>query len=184
MSRLLEPLSDDQQELVDLLADAFNNEDEWPVFDYLEGHFDKKGIDASGILRSFPRAGRWGYGALYWVGQDQAPKPSLSQVIKLTVVGLHHSRVLNGLVDAVFDVINLMVVRRKTAPLSTRAPRDLNITDQEVLDLLRTRRRLGAERWSKLLLRMMDREPIIGWLQRTDEHLRAALDAYDAAAAS
>lgn len=58
MAGLLDPLTPDQQTLVDLVAEAFTLDDEWPVFDYLEGWFDREDKNAAETLASFPRVGR------------------------------------------------------------------------------------------------------------------------------
>jgi hypothetical protein len=61
---LLKPLGPEQQQLVDLIGDAFLGDEDWPIFDYLQGSFERNGLDASKTLESFPRMGSWGYGAI------------------------------------------------------------------------------------------------------------------------
>ena len=71
MPGLLDPLTPDQQRLVDLVAEAFAIDGEWPIFDYLEAKFDQEHKDAWETLYSLPRVGRWNYGAAWWVGMNQ-----------------------------------------------------------------------------------------------------------------
>jgi hypothetical protein len=109
VASLLEPLTPNQQSLVDAVAEAISLDGEWPIFDYLEGTFDNEGADAGATLASFSRVGRWNYGAVSWNGMGQMPKPTLETEIELTVVGMHHSRVLQPLVGVFFEVLELMV---------------------------------------------------------------------------
>jgi hypothetical protein len=55
MSRFLDTLGPDQQRLVDLVAESFDIDEEWPIFDYVESTFDRAGDDAAKALASFPR---------------------------------------------------------------------------------------------------------------------------------
>lgn len=131
MSSLLDALTPDQQKLSDLIAEAFALDGEWPVFDYLQGTFDREDKDATETLASFPRVGRWGYGAVWWVAQGQAPGVTPGQQVALTVVGIHHTRTLQPFVDLYFDLIEMMVFRRRSTLLERRKPRELVITDED-----------------------------------------------------
>ena len=56
MAGLLDPLTNDQQRLIDLVGEAFSLDGAWPFFDYLEGAFDQDHKDAGDTLAQFPRA--------------------------------------------------------------------------------------------------------------------------------
>jgi hypothetical protein len=101
---LLDPLTPQQQELIDVVASAFFQDTEWPVFDYLMGSFDERAENAAEILASFPCFGRWNYGAAWWVGLGQVAEPNREQVVGLTVLGAARSQALQGLVSVFFDL--------------------------------------------------------------------------------
>src|SRR6266542_6494671 len=84
---LLSPLSVEQQQLVDLVGDAFLGDQDWPIVDYLQGSFERNALDASETLESFPRMGRWSYGAVRC--DSGRPTPQLDEKVALTLVGIH-----------------------------------------------------------------------------------------------
>lgn len=127
MSRLLDPLTPDQQKLIDLIAEGYivRNDGGWPIFDYLEGRFDAEGIDAWETLYSLPRVGRWNYSLVWWDRINQPDfKPQPASEIKLTIVGMHHSEVLRSAVPAFLDTLAQMAQMRRTGALDLRQPRD------------------------------------------------------------
>ena len=164
MAGLLDPLTPDQQELVDLVAETLLNDDgmEWPLFDYVEGIFDERDKDAGTILASFPRAGRWQYGAVWWSNMGQTSKPAPDTEIKLTVLGLHHSNHTKAVVTVFFDVIALMAHKRRARRPVPRQVRELTISDADVSDMLQNRRLLGRARWPGLIYKLFDHEPSFG----------------------
>ena len=162
MAGLLDPLTENQQRLVDLAAEAFSLDGEWPVFDYLEGAFDQASEDAAETLASFPRVGNWNYGAAWWDGMGQMSKPRPETEVALTLVGMYLSKVLSQIVPIFFSVIELMITRRQTTQLYRRKPRELSINDEDVNELLRQERRLDTEGWSLIMFKLMAREPMLG----------------------
>jgi hypothetical protein len=68
-ARLLAPLTPDQQWLLDLAADVFVNYGRWPVYDYVQGQVEDRGLDTDELLASFPRLfssryPNWSYAAI------------------------------------------------------------------------------------------------------------------------
>jgi hypothetical protein len=163
ISTLLTPLTTAQQRLVDVVAEAFVLDSEWPVFDYVEGMLEIDGLDAADTLHTFPRIGRWAYGAVTWIGQGQMPRPTVETEIELTVVGMHHSAQLRPRVQAFLQLIELMLDQRREVPLSRREPRRLAISDEDVRLLLRQERRLSEDidSWVRAIPRMIAREPYL-----------------------
>jgi len=102
MAGLLDPLAQDQQKLVDLVAEAFALDNEWPVFDYLEPRLIKR-QECSRNACELPSRGRWNYGSVWWVGLGQMSQPTAETEVALTLVGMHHSNVLQPFVDVFFD---------------------------------------------------------------------------------
>jgi hypothetical protein len=114
--------------LVDLVSKAYIDDAyEWPIFDYVEAHFDRLRKDAWETIYSLPRVGMWQYGAAWWVGQS-GNKPTAETQIELTVVGMHHSTFLSSRVAPFIATLQFMTDLIRNAPVSTREPRNLMVT--------------------------------------------------------
>jgi hypothetical protein len=73
---------------------------------------------------------------------------------------MHHSQALRQVVAVFFRVIGLMVAMRGTTPLSRRTPRELDISDEHVKQLLSSERQLGTSVWwADLIYKVMEHEP-------------------------
>ena len=143
LRRLLAPLSEPQQRIIDLIATTLVEEaGEWPVFDYLEGEFDADGIDAAAVLESLPRDASGSYAAAWWPRASNS-RPAPDARVALTVLGIHHSRTLGSgegnLRDAFFALLELMAERRRTAPRSRTKPTIVEITSEEAEAVLSAR---------------------------------------------
>ena len=96
MPSLLDPLPDEGQQLVDLVAKAYSWTGKWPVWQYVaQQAFGKHGIDADAVLRNLPQwpwlAGS-GYQAVRAVpGVAGNSSPTIEARTVLTVYGLFHS---------------------------------------------------------------------------------------------
>jgi len=92
--RLLAPLTPDQQWLLDLVAEVLVSYGNWPVYEYVAGQIDDRGLDTDELLASFPRlpSGRyanWYYAALTYAS-TRPPTPESR--VALTILGLNRSR--------------------------------------------------------------------------------------------
>ena len=91
---LLEPLTSEQQIVVDLVCQAFFSENSnWPKFQYVEWELDRQGLDLRDVLATFPVVGAspgLQYGALGGVGGLQSANETSE--IAATVNGLWHCR--------------------------------------------------------------------------------------------
>jgi hypothetical protein len=96
MPSLLDPLPDEGQQLVDLVAKAYSWNGKWPVWQYVaQQAFGKHGIDADAALRNLPQwpwlAGS-GYRAVRTVPAAAGnSSPTVEARTVLTVYGLFHS---------------------------------------------------------------------------------------------
>lgn len=88
--QLLDPLTDDQQLVVNLVADAFYQcGQQWPKFQYVEAVLDRERLDARSVLATFPVAGT----SINYAAVSCTPRTaSLSDdtQVGLTLLGLHH----------------------------------------------------------------------------------------------
>jgi hypothetical protein len=92
MTRLLEPLTADQQKLIELIAETYRTYDgQAPVWEYLELEFDRLQGDARATLDSLPRVGGPAHTSrqygLVWYDQRI---PANDTRVQLTVAGRHH----------------------------------------------------------------------------------------------
>lgn len=121
---LLEPLTDNQQRMIELIAVAFiENAWEWPVFDYVEGHLDGEGIEEWTELARLPQQAGSGYSAASWDrAGNAAPRPDTP--VGLTVLGLHHAearaQVSAGFVPMFLSLVRFLAVWRRQRPLGGR----------------------------------------------------------------
>jgi hypothetical protein len=119
---LIKPLRSDQKRLVDLIAEAFVQEDyHWPIYHYLDWILEEEGIDAWETLSSLPQVGRWGYGPIAWVRQGPAIAPRPDAEIRLTVVGFHHSSSLGHHMETLFQILDYMAEERRALKPSPRS---------------------------------------------------------------
>jgi hypothetical protein len=133
---LLDPLEPEQQWLVDLVAEGYDADGQWPIFDYLEGKFDGQHKDAWETLYSLPRAGQWTYGAAWWVGMNQPYKPPAEMGIELTVLGMHHTSALKDRVSIFLETLRYMIEVQRGVPPLRREPRRLELDSKTVRVML------------------------------------------------
>ena len=96
MPSLLDPLPDEAQQLVDLVAEAYSWTGKWPVWQYVaQQAFGKHSLDADAALRNLPQW-QWladtGYRAVRTVPATAGnSSPTIEARTVLTVYGLFHS---------------------------------------------------------------------------------------------
>ncbi len=143
MTGLSDPLSPDQQRVVDLVGAAFLGlGNEWPVFDYVEGVLDSESKDAWSILQTFPEISGWHYGAVHWLRGAAGMQPSPETPIGLTVVGLSNCAPLRQHVDTFFFLVDFLTNRRKQTPPTPQQPRQLTVTSDDFAVAWKASRRL------------------------------------------
>ena len=159
---LLKSLTPDQQRLVDLLGDTALTHGEWPIFDYVQGAFERDGLEGMDTFESFPRMGQWNYGA---VRCDMGRRtPNLDEKVALTLLGVHHCSRMRPFVSSVLDVIKLMGERRRAVPLSTKEPRRVLIPVSEIRSWFLSLRKPFDAPWFFVLHELMRTEPRLATL--------------------
>lgn len=162
--RLLAPLSEAQQWVVDIIGQAFWDGDfTWPTFLYVEAEMDKRGHDLRETLATFPMiAGirSQSYSAI--VSVQHTASINESSELKLSLLGLWHcdGKLRPFARDAVTDVIsvlNMCISTRRNwnpVPTETKMP---ELTSDAVLANLPQRLFDGNEAhrssgdWARLL---------------------------------
>ncbi len=131
VSDLLEPLSDLQQHLVEVVAEVFLRDRRWPIYDYVEKLLDRVPADASLVMASLPNSQRLYGGGPYsavWTTGGSNDRP-----VQLTVLGLHHSRHLHR--DPRYPPIEeafFMTLRHLVAAYQTVEPSPFEVMTVEV----------------------------------------------------
>jgi hypothetical protein len=182
-ARLLEPLTEEQQWVVDVIAQAFWNENfTWPTFLYVEAEMDVRGPDLREVLATFPTIGR-PPGVVYSAVSSLPGAVSFNenQELKLSLLGLWHCGVpLRPTARvAVADVINVLneavTLRRSWVPSPTVIEKP-KLTSAQVLESLRLRVFAGIETfrsspaYARLLYQLMNEEPCFrGGYSATDD---------------
>jgi hypothetical protein len=113
--KLLSPLADDQQVLVETIAEVVVAYGRWPIFDHVEIKLDASRLDAWTIVDSLPTIGGPGgrYSAVWTTGRGA------TNTLGLTLLGFHHSKTISAsgapIERAFFDVLDDLVHRRRNA---------------------------------------------------------------------
>jgi hypothetical protein len=133
---LLEEPSPTQLRILEFIAEGFVQYREWPVFDYVAGHFEAEGISVWNELRSLPIHPQ-GY---YAVALPTNREPDPGGRIALTMLGLFQAEVMGRAQTHLdrpflFALVTLAAIRRDT-PRSYNAPRSFKITSAELLERL------------------------------------------------
>ncbi len=174
VQRVFEPLDADQQQLVNLVGDTFVLQDRnWPTFQFVEAMLDRQRLDARSIIASFPWVGNlsYRYGAVRSI--SWAHNMGDSDLVRLSLVGLHHYRgtllEAGAFVRQVLEILELFATTRRSFRPSPLEVERLELTDREVADYLRGKKRhfLGA----RALYQVMQDEPVYsgGWGTGPDE---------------
>ncbi len=162
VERLLAPLNEEQQQVIDLIAQGFRAAGgQWPIFDFLEGSLDFVQLDAWAVLESLPRAEGHGEYCAAWWPRRPGQKPAPDQQVGLTVLGLYHAKRWPQATAAVSDFLTLLQLladRRRThkpSPIEVRMPR-LVSTEDLVTNFV-------PSLPGRFLYDLMDREPATSW---------------------
>jgi hypothetical protein len=161
MQGLLDPLTPEQQWLVDSVAEAYVIDDgKWPIFDYLEAKFDAEHKDAWATLYSLPRFGQWHYSSAWWDGINQPHmKPSAEAEIELTILGMHHSSILDDRVPIFLTTLRYMVELQRHAVPSRREPRRPELDARTVTRMAHNEHRFLEDSTLQRLPTLWRREP-------------------------
>lgn len=116
-SLLRAPLSADQQYLLRVIYQPFDQLGEWPLWQYADLTLDgQRGLDAAAVLNSLPQLGGPGAGgpryALTW-RQDSHMQPQADSPIMLTVAGLRHLLGAKPLLGAFLTTIRYLVAQQR-----------------------------------------------------------------------
>jgi hypothetical protein len=132
---LLEEPSPTQLRILEFITEGFVHHREWPVFDYVAGHFEAEGINVWSELRSLPTHPQ-GY---YAVDLPTNREPDPGGRIALTMLGLFQAEAMGAHTHLdspfLFALTTLAAIRRDT-PRTYNAPRSFKITSGELLERL------------------------------------------------
>jgi hypothetical protein len=140
---LRERLSPDQERLIRVIFEPFDQAGEWPVWQYVDLTLDSRfGIDtAADVLASLPGVGErspmsLSYG-LTW-RQDSYAQPRLDVPVALTVAGLRHLPEAEPLLRSFVAVIRYLVDRKRNLVPSPRKVVEATVTSADLADKVLT----------------------------------------------
>jgi hypothetical protein len=162
VSTLLDPLRDDQQLLVDAIADGFSGADyEWPFWDYVDWRLEQEGVDAWDAFQSLPTIGQVGYGAVSW-SRTGTVRPNASDEVKLTVVGFAHSQSLRQYTDVFLFLLNQMIETRAAQRAKPRSVREASLSSGDFAEFWRATRHVHLPS-PRLTWELVNQEPRLSW---------------------
>jgi hypothetical protein len=133
---LLEEPSATQLRILEFIAEGFFEHREWPVFDWVQGHFEAEGINVWNELRSLPVHPN-GY---YAVALPTNREPDPDARVPLTMIGLFQAEVMGRAhthLDRPFlQALNVLAELRRDAPRTYNAPRAFKILSRDLLERL------------------------------------------------
>jgi len=146
MPSLLDPLPDEGQQLVDLVAEVYNKTGIWPVWQFVVQHaFGKHGMDADAALRNLPQWPGVGVGSYQAVRTVPAvagnSSPDIEARTILTVYGLCHARgdEEHPLVHAFRKAVEVGAEQQGGATLSPLKATPINVGGDRLTDTVNHR---------------------------------------------
>ncbi len=172
-SPLREPLSREQETLLQVISGPFLESAEWPVWQYADLTLDNEhALDAATVLASLPAAGdrapsSQDYG-LVW-RPDSYRQPLADDKITVTVAGLSHLPQAGRLVGAFVSVIRFLVSRQRGLVPSPRQVVTAEVTDAEIVQHLKAAKMPVTDLMMDRLRILLGHEPFLhAWLQQTN----------------
>jgi hypothetical protein len=159
---LLAPLTNPQQELVELVGAEFSSSGEWPIFQWVEVRLDirEERLDAVEVLNSFPALGGSYYAIHCPRGGLGAPGESMK--VALTVVGMHHCKALDqdpSFATAYFHTLDLLNDAFRRAPVSPQKASQVFVSAHELISHLHSKRFPADRLPFTFLWEFLSREP-------------------------
>lgn len=175
---LRESLSQDQERLIRVIFEPFDQTGEWPVWQYVDLTLDSRfGIDtAADLLASLPVVGEpaptsLSYG-LTW-RQDSHAQPRLDVPVALTVAGLRHLPEAKPLLGSFVAMIRYLVDRKRNLTPSPGKVVEATVTSAAIVSEVLTAS-TGAdaappvEATMRKLRQVLKHEPFLSVLQQPD----------------
>jgi hypothetical protein len=138
MSILLDPLEEDQEKLLRIVWSIFQCEGaRWPLFNYVEFHMRKQGLDASSVLGGMPTIGKLKYhGGYAPVGYSSSGGiPTANSTVHLTMAGLFH--VHNEAMSMISGVLAYLRQMTRAREVIAEEPFDIPNVNVGLLDALK-----------------------------------------------
>lgn len=145
MPSLLDPLSDEGQQLVNLVAQAYAWVGTWPVWQYVaQQAFEKHGIDAEAALRNLPQ---WQWRTMRYQALRTVPavagnsSPDIEARTVLTIHGLFHAPdgAHHPLVRGFLKAIEVGAMRQGGATLSPVEVKPITISSADLVGAVNQR---------------------------------------------
>ena len=134
LADLSAPLSSEQSVLLNVMANAFFADGQWPVWDYVQRMMSLERLDADEVLKSLPVVGSsTGIGPSYGlVIYDRTHVAKDSRPALTIAAGLHLPRFAASVGRPFLLVLQTMVELEQNAPISTSTVVEVHLTPQSV----------------------------------------------------
>ncbi len=161
-SVLLEDPTATQLQVLEFIGASYaQNDFRWPVFDWVQGHFERNGIDVWAELVTLPAAEA--AGGYYAVALPRSREPQPDQRVALTMLGLFQAEVMRQFsttLPALFvEILRIMATRRREEPRSMNTARTFEISGAELLAALEPVRRGFGDLSADFIADLIEREP-------------------------
>lgn len=124
-----------QQQLVELIFDAFSSTGEWPVYQWLEAEMWQRGLGADDVIRSFPvDGGTWTHGLRYsdlWFDSALPLRPD--QRVRLRVRALARLDAAEPLMELFTATLRKAAAVRSAATFGPNEVVEVRVTNEDVV---------------------------------------------------
>ncbi len=140
MADILTSLNDDQARLIACIGKPFLEYYRWPLWSYVEGEFDRDGLDARQILATLPEVNDTRSGASYGLVSYDHYNLTGRNTIRLTIGGLYHLATCDAralqVADDFIRVLKILIQCRLDAKPSLFELVEVKVTNEDIARLL------------------------------------------------
>ncbi|MDQ1294770.1 MAG: hypothetical protein QG608_2655 [Actinomycetota bacterium] len=160
VERLLAPLTDDQTQLLTLIAKVLDDKRVWPIWQYVDEYMARRGIDAAQVISTLPSISGMGPQPPRYtlVSYGGALPPGDDQRIHLTVAGLAHIDFLSDIVTMFLRSLTVLANGRARTSFDPDKVTEIVVPESDLINALR-----DSQRWLSLLPDLVRGEPGV-WL--------------------
>jgi hypothetical protein len=157
MTSLLDPLTPEQQHLLQVVYKPFGTNLRWPIFQYVEATLDNEDLDAVSVLATFPTVGPGRYGPVWYTGPIVPPQDS---PVALTVAGLYHLLPETDTeIQQFLRVLRYLVTARDGFTPSPFEVRPVEVTSHAVMEDLQASKLIVLPDTPAMIYELLHHEP-------------------------
>lgn len=156
MERLLAPLTNEQTELLNLVAKVHIDRQLWPVWQYVDEHMARRGFDAAQVVSTLPSVPGMGPQSPRYtlVSYGGSLPPGPEERIRLTVAGLAHVDALDHLVTMFLHSLTVLANGRRRTSFDPDRVTEIVVPESDLINALR-----DSQHWLPHLPELIKGEP-------------------------